>query len=135
MKPETVIAWRRRKFREYWTNLSRSGEPGRPKVAKVVRDLIRQMSVANPLWGSPHIVGELKKIGITLSVSTVDLSISMAACIITTSASRPEAITPLLTWINGIGMPGESTLNDQAVHSPDLSGRAGQFPAEAHSES
>ena len=71
VKPETVIAWRRRKFREYWTKLSRSGKPGRPKVAKEVRDLIRQMSIANPLWGSPHIAGELKKIGITLSRSTV----------------------------------------------------------------
>src|SRR5512139_1078484 len=29
VKPETVIAWRRRKFREYWTRLSRSGKPGR----------------------------------------------------------------------------------------------------------
>jgi putative transposase len=29
------------------------------------------MSIANPLWGSPHIVGELEKIGITLSRSTV----------------------------------------------------------------
>ena len=71
VKPATVIAWRRRKFREYWTKLSRSGKPGRPKVAKEVRDLIRQMSVANPLWGSPHIVGELRKIGITLPRSTV----------------------------------------------------------------
>jgi len=71
VRPETVIAWRRRKFRTYWTKLSRSGKPGRPKVAKEVRDLIRQMSIANPLWGSPHIVGELEKIGITLSRSTV----------------------------------------------------------------
>jgi hypothetical protein len=29
------------------------------------------MSLANPLWGAPHIVGELSKIGITLSRSTV----------------------------------------------------------------
>jgi putative transposase len=71
VKPETVIAWRRRKFREYWTKLCRSGKPGRPKVAKEVRDLIRQMSIANPIWGAPHIVGELQKIGITLSRSTV----------------------------------------------------------------
>ncbi len=71
VQPEPVIAWRRRKFREYWMRLSRSGKPGRPKVAKEVRDLIRQMSVANPLWGSPPIVGELEKIGVTLSMSTV----------------------------------------------------------------
>jgi len=71
VKPETVIARRRRKFREYWTKLSRSGKPGRPAIPKEVRDLIRRMSRANPLWGAPHIVGELNKIGITLPRSTV----------------------------------------------------------------
>ncbi|MFC1572145.1 integrase core domain-containing protein [Candidatus Eisenbacteria bacterium] len=72
VQPVTVIAWRRRRFREYWAKLSRSGKPGRPAVAKEVRDLIRRMSVANPLWGAPHIVGELRKIGIDLAKSTVE---------------------------------------------------------------
>jgi putative transposase len=36
-----------------------------------VRDLIRRMSTANPLWGAPRIVGELAKIGIDLPRSTV----------------------------------------------------------------
>jgi putative transposase len=71
VKPETVIAWRRRKFREYWTTLTRSGRPGRPSIPREVRDLIRRMSSANPLWGAPHIVGELGKIGIDLPRSTV----------------------------------------------------------------
>jgi putative transposase len=71
VKPETVIAWRRRKFRDYWTRLSRSGKPGRPSTPREVRDLIRHMSAANPLWGAPRIVGELAKIGIELSPSTV----------------------------------------------------------------
>jgi putative transposase len=71
VKPETVIAWRRRKFREYWTRLSRSGKPGRPSIPREVRDLIRRMSTANPLWGAPRIVGEMAKIGIDLPHSTV----------------------------------------------------------------
>jgi putative transposase len=33
--------------------------------------LIRTMSQANPLWGAPRIHGELRKLGITLSQSTV----------------------------------------------------------------
>jgi hypothetical protein len=37
-----------------------------------VRDLIRRMSSANPTWGSPRIRGELAKIGITISKSTVE---------------------------------------------------------------
>jgi putative transposase len=71
VKPETVIAWRRRRFRDYWRRLSRSGKPGRPSVPREIRDLIRRMSSANPLWGAPRIVGELAKIGIDLPGSTV----------------------------------------------------------------
>jgi len=33
------------------------------------------MSMANPLWGAPRIVGELGKIGIDLPKSTVDFSV------------------------------------------------------------
>ena len=37
-----------------------------------MRVLIRRLSAANPLWGSPKIVGELAKIGITATKSTVE---------------------------------------------------------------
>jgi hypothetical protein len=36
-----------------------------------IRDLIRQMSRANPLWGAPRIHGELLKLGIKVSQATV----------------------------------------------------------------
>ena len=36
-----------------------------------IRDLIRQMSSANPLWGAPRIHGELLKLGIEISQATV----------------------------------------------------------------
>jgi hypothetical protein len=41
VRPETVIAWRRRRFRAHWAKLSRCGRPGRPTVPREVRDLIR----------------------------------------------------------------------------------------------
>ena len=44
---------------------------GRPKVANNVRDLIREISLANPLWGAPRIHGELLKLGIEVAQSTV----------------------------------------------------------------
>jgi len=72
VQPETVIAWRRKKFREYWRRLSRAGKCGRPAVGKELHDLIRRMSTANPLWGAPRIVGELSKIGIDVAKSTVE---------------------------------------------------------------
>jgi putative transposase len=41
-------------------------------VAKENRDLIQEMSMANPGWGSPRIVGELRKLGIEVAKSTVE---------------------------------------------------------------
>ena len=70
VKPETVIAWHRRGFRLYWRWKSRHRD-GRPAVAPEVRNLIRQMSLANPRWGAPRIHGELLKIGIEVSQATV----------------------------------------------------------------
>jgi hypothetical protein len=49
----------------------RRGKPGRPAVPREVRDLIRQMSRDNPLWGAPHIHGELLKWGITIGETSV----------------------------------------------------------------
>ena len=72
VQPQTITAWRRRKFREHWTKLTRSGKLGRPATAKEMRDLIRRMSSANPLWGSPRILGELSRIGIVVAKSTVE---------------------------------------------------------------
>jgi transposase InsO family protein len=72
VRPQTVIAWRRKKFREYWAKLSRTGKPGRPPVDPKIIALIRDMSRVNPLWGSPRIEGELKKIGIVLARSTIE---------------------------------------------------------------
>lgn len=72
VQPRTVIAWQHRRFREYWAKLSRSGNPGRPTVSKEIRSLIRTLSKANPLWGSPRIVGELRELGIEVAKSTVE---------------------------------------------------------------
>ena len=70
VQPETVVRWHRRGFRLYWRWKSRPG-PGRPKVPKEIRDLIREVSSANPLWGAPRIHGELLKLGIDVAQSTV----------------------------------------------------------------
>src|SRR5215471_19402100 len=59
VKPETVIAWHRKGFRLYWTWKTGCRTPGRPEVCKEVCGLIQKMSMANPLWGSPRIHGEL----------------------------------------------------------------------------
>src|SRR5580692_9649550 len=69
VKPATVIDWHRKGFRLYWRRRSR--HLGRPRMSREIRDLIRQMSQANPLWGAPRIHGELLKLGIEVSQATV----------------------------------------------------------------
>jgi hypothetical protein len=44
---------------------------GRPRTPDEIRQLIREMSVANPLWGAPRIRGELLKLGMDAGQTTV----------------------------------------------------------------
>ena len=71
VKPETVIAWHRKAFRLFWTWKVRHGQPGRPAVPTEVRELIRRISRENPLWGAPRVHGELLKLGIDISETSV----------------------------------------------------------------
>jgi hypothetical protein len=48
LKPETVVRWHRAGFRAYWRWKSRP-RGGRPRASAEVRELIREMSLANPL--------------------------------------------------------------------------------------
>jgi len=70
VKPETVIGWHRTGFRAYWRWKSRP-RGGRPKTPADIRQLIREMSIANPLWGAPRIHGELLKLGIDVGQTAV----------------------------------------------------------------
>ncbi|HEX7485028.1 MAG TPA: hypothetical protein VF332_02675, partial [Vicinamibacterales bacterium] len=71
VSPDTVVRWHRQGFALYWRWKSRPRGPGRPAVAADLRDLIRQMHAANPLWSAPRIHGELQKLGITIAQATV----------------------------------------------------------------
>ena len=58
VKPETVLRWHRMGFKLFWKFKSRRKGPGRPPISREIRDLIRRMAKANPLWGAPRIHGE-----------------------------------------------------------------------------
>lgn len=66
VQPATVIGWHRKGWRLYWTWRSRS-RLGRPHLTQETRELIVEISRANPLWGSERIRGELRKLGIEVS--------------------------------------------------------------------
>jgi len=69
LKPETVIRWHHAGFQTYWRRKSRAC--GRPKAPLEIRRLIRDMSIANPLWGAPRIHGELLMLGMDVGQTTV----------------------------------------------------------------
>jgi putative transposase len=69
VRPETLIRWHRAGFRVFWRWKSR---PGRRPIPVELRQLIRLMSVENPLWGEQRIANELLvKLGIRVSPRTV----------------------------------------------------------------
>ena len=71
VKPDTVIAWHRKGFRLYWKWKSRRGRIGRPRISREIRELIRNMSSCNVLWGAPRLHAELLKLGIEVFQATV----------------------------------------------------------------
>jgi hypothetical protein len=60
VKPETVIRWHRAGFRLFrrWKSRSRVG---RPKVPLEIRLLIRNISLANPFWGAPGSMANVRR--------------------------------------------------------------------------
>ena len=69
VRPETIVRWHRAGWRVFWRYKSR---PGRPPIPLELRQLIRRMAIANPLWGEERIANELLvKLGIRVSPRTV----------------------------------------------------------------
>jgi transposase InsO family protein len=56
--------------RKKWT-YGRSGLPGRPPIDPEVRELVLKIAKENPRWGCVRIQGELAKLGIRVSATTI----------------------------------------------------------------
>src|SRR5262249_33775089 len=71
VQPDTFIRWHRKGFRLLWRWKSRP--PGRPRIPKDLRRLIREMAAENPTWGDERIANDLK-LNLTIRVPprTVD---------------------------------------------------------------
>ena len=67
--PETILRWHRALVRRRWTYPH--GNHGRPALALETVELIVRLARENPLWGYLRIVGELKKLGVTVSKTSV----------------------------------------------------------------
>jgi transposase InsO family protein len=72
VKPDTVLKWYRNIIRNHWDFSSHSRrKPGRPQTPADVRNLILDMKNDNPKIRTGKIQGELLKLGIELSLSTI----------------------------------------------------------------
>jgi putative transposase len=67
--PQTLLRWHRELVRRKWAQPRRS--PGRPPTDGRVRELVLRFARENPRWGYPRIAGELLKLGLRVSPSTI----------------------------------------------------------------
>jgi putative transposase len=70
LQPETVLKWHRELVRRKWTQ-DHPNKGGRPKINAGLEALIVRLAEENPRWGYGKIEGELIKLGIKLSQTTI----------------------------------------------------------------
>lgn len=70
VSPETVLKWHKKLIKKKW-DYSDKRSPGRSETSKYIHNLIIRMKSDNPRWGCRRIKGELKKLKIRISKTTV----------------------------------------------------------------
>jgi transposase len=85
----TILRWHRRLVTRKWTQPRHRG--GRPAVAEHVVALILRLARENPRWGYRRIQGELKKLGVSVSASTI-------RTVLLSNGLRPAPRRASVTW-------------------------------------
>ncbi len=67
--PQTLLRWHRGLVRRKWTYPH--ARPGRPPIDARTRELVLRLARENPRWGYQRIAGELNKLGVGVSPSSV----------------------------------------------------------------
>jgi putative transposase len=99
VRPETLLRWHRRLVARTYAHR----RPGRPPIGAEVRKLIVRLARENPSWGYLRIVGELRKLGIAVSATTVRTILAQAGLPPAPRRDRPS-------WRTFLQAHGESIL-------------------------
>src|SRR6266540_6704428 len=87
--PGTIMGWHRRLVTRKWTQPYPRG--GRPPLAEHLVALILRLARKNPRWGYQRIQGELKKLGVSVSATTI-------RTVLCGSGLGPAPRRPSVTW-------------------------------------
>ena len=74
VQPATVLDWRRRRYKDFWTLKVAAGtrKMGRPPINEDTISLIQRINRENPLWTARRIQGELyRSAGVRLHLDTI----------------------------------------------------------------
>jgi transposase InsO family protein len=71
VKPDTILAWNRKRVAEKFDGSKQRKSPGRPRVDPELEDVVVRMAKDNRSWGYDRIAGALAHIGYDLSDQTV----------------------------------------------------------------
>ncbi len=67
--PRTLLRWHQALVRRKWRQDGR--RPGRPRLSSEVRELVLRLARENPRWGHRRICGELAKLGLRASPTSI----------------------------------------------------------------
>jgi putative transposase len=87
--PATILRWHRRLVTRKWTQPDRRG--GRPTADDHLIALILRLARENPRWGYRRIQGELKKLGMRVSATTI-------RSVLLSNGLRPAPRRTSVTW-------------------------------------
>jgi putative transposase len=87
--PDTIMRWHRRLVTRKWTQPYRRG--GRPALDDHLVALILRLARENPRWGYRRIQGELKKLGMSVSATTI-------RTVLLRNGLRPAPRRASVTW-------------------------------------
>ncbi len=111
--PDTLIRWHRELSRR--RRRRRSGRPGRPPLDPSIKHLILRLGRENPRWGYLRIRGELLKLGIDVSATTIATVLRQSGL-----GPAPRRIGP--TWTQflrsqacGLLSPGARSEEDEGL--------------------